>query len=141
MKVHYRQIEPFDVTNINEINRNLLRREMRLRSYPTAVVTRWKHYVHPGRFRVYFFDDLQINPTQLRRSILDFLGADPDKPIDQARANHNSWARHGKAAAHEPGAVASGSLFFKKELKACSARLGGQPKNGRRATAFYGAAE
>src|SRR5438128_4951571 len=59
MEVHYRQIEPFDVTNINEVNRNLLRRGMRLRSYPTAVLKRWKRYVHPARFRVYFFDDLQ----------------------------------------------------------------------------------
>ncbi len=59
MEVHYRQIEPFDVTNIDEVNRNLLRRGMLLRSYPSAVVARWKRYVHPAQFRVYFFDDLQ----------------------------------------------------------------------------------
>src|SRR4030095_9276961 len=61
MEVHYRQIEPFDATNINQIHRNLLRRGMRLRSYPSTVVARWKRYVHPERFRIYFFDDLQTN--------------------------------------------------------------------------------
>ena len=74
MEVHYRQIESFDVTDIEEVNRNLLRRGMLLRSYPSAVVARWKRYVHPDRFRIYFFDDLQRNPAELRRSILDFLG-------------------------------------------------------------------
>src|SRR5258708_30895363 len=38
-------------------------------SYPSAVVARWKRYVHPDRFRIYFFDDLQRNPTELRRSV------------------------------------------------------------------------
>src|SRR5213596_3963005 len=79
MEVRYRQIEPFDVTNIDEVNRNLLRRGLLLRSYPSAVVARWKRYVRPDLFRVYFFDDLQGNPTELRRSILRFLDADPDK--------------------------------------------------------------
>ena len=74
MEVHYRQIEPFDATNINEINRNLLRRGMRLRSYPSAVVTRWKRYVHPERFRVYFFDDLQRSPTRTTTLHLPFSG-------------------------------------------------------------------
>jgi hypothetical protein len=124
MEVHYRQIEPFDATNINEINRNLLRRGMRLRSYPTAVVKRWKGYVHPDQFRVYFFDDLQRNPTELRRSILDFLGADPGKPIDQSRADYNSWA--GMEKLRLTSQVRSHlAHFFKKELKACAARLGG----------------
>src|SRR5438094_9635017 len=79
MEVRYRQIESFDVTDINEVNRNLVRRGLLLRSYPSAVVARWKRHVHPDRFRIYFFDDLQRNPTELRRSILRFLDADPDK--------------------------------------------------------------
>src|SRR5206468_12191690 len=80
MEVYYRQIEPFDATNIDEVNRNLSRRGMLLRSYPSAVVAQWKRYVELEQFRVYFFDDLQRNPAELRRSILRFLGADPDKP-------------------------------------------------------------
>jgi hypothetical protein len=127
MEVHYRQIEPFDATNIHEVNRNLLRRGMRLRSYPTAVVTRWKRYVHPDRFRVYFFDDLQRNPTELRRSILDFLGADPDKPSGQLKTDYNRWAGMEKL----PLTIQVRSHLahvFKKELKASAARLGGPAK-------------
>jgi hypothetical protein len=127
MEVHYRQIEPFDATKIDEVHRNLLRRGMRLRSYPSTVAMRWKRYVNPDRFRVYFFDDLQRNPTELRRSILQFLGADPNKPIDQLRANYNSWA--GMEKLPLTSQVQSHlAHFFKKELKACAARLGGPAK-------------
>jgi len=127
MEVYYRQIKPFDATNIDEVHRNLLRRGMHLRSYPSTVVARWKWYIHPDRFRVYFFDDLQRNPTELRRSILDFLGADPDKPIDELRANYNSWG--GMEKLPLTSQVRSHlAHFFKKELKACAARLGGPAK-------------
>jgi hypothetical protein len=127
MEVHYRQIEPFDATNIHEVNRNLLRRGMRLRSYPTAVVTRWKHYVHPDQFRVYFFVDLQRNPSELRRSILHFLGAEPDKPCGQLSADDNRWA--GMEKLPLTSQVRSHlAKFFKKELKTCATRLGGPAK-------------
>ena len=127
MEVQYRQIEPFDVTNINEVNRNLLRRGMRLRSYQTAVLKRWKRYVHPDRFRVYFFDDLQTNPTELRCSIVRFLSADPDKPGDELRVDDNSWA--GMEKLPLTSQVRSHlAKFFKKELKTCATRLGGPAK-------------
>jgi Sulfotransferase family len=128
MEVHYRQIEPFDVTNIDEVNRNLLRRGMLLRSYPSAVVARWKRCVHPEQFRVYFFDDLQSNPAELRRSILCFLGADPDKPSSRLTANHNSWTRMEKLPLTNK--VRSHlAKFFKNELKTCAARLGGPARD------------
>src|SRR3954464_4390438 len=92
MEVHYHQIEMFDVSDIDEVNRNLLRRGLLLRSYPSAVAARWKRYVDPERFRIYLFDDLQRNPTELRRSILRFLGADPDKPVSRVPTDYNSWA-------------------------------------------------
>src|SRR5207244_9528548 len=75
MEVHYRQIEPFDATDINEVNRNLSRRGMLLRSYPSAVVAQWKRYVDSEQFRVYFFDDLLRDHAELRRSLLTLLGA------------------------------------------------------------------
>lgn len=127
MEVRYRQIEPFDVANINEIHRNLLRRGMRLRSYPSTVIARWKRHVHPDRFRVYFFDDLQKSPTELRCAILDFLDADPNKPNNQLNADDN------KRVAMEKLPLTSQvrshlAHFFKKELKTCAARLGGPAK-------------
>jgi hypothetical protein len=128
MEVHYRQIEPFDVTNIDEVNRNLFRRGMLLRSYPSAVVARWKRYVHPEQFRVYFFDDLQSNPVELRRSIFCFLGADPDKPGSRLTADYNSWTRMEKLPLTNK--VRSHlAKFFKNELKTCAARLGGPARD------------
>jgi hypothetical protein len=128
MEVHYRQVEPFDVTNIDEVNRNLRRRGMLLRSYPSAVVARWKRYVHPEQFHVYFFDDLQSNPAKLRRSVLRFLGADPDKPGSRLTADYNSWARTEKLPLTNQ--VRSHlARFFKKELKTCAARLGGPARD------------
>ena len=127
MEVHYRQIEPFEVTDIDDVNRNLLRRGMLLRSYPSATVARWKRHVHPDLFRVYFFDDLQRNPTELRRSVLHFLGADPDNETDRLTADYNSWA--GMEKLHLTDKVRSRlAEFFKKELKACAAELGGAAK-------------
>jgi hypothetical protein len=127
MEVRYRQIEPFDVTDIDQVNRNLLRRGMLLRSYPSAIVARWKRYVHPDRFRVYFFDDLERNPTELRRSIVNFLGADPDKPSRRMTADSNSWAGMEKLRLTDK--VRSHlAQFFKKELKTCAAQLGGPAK-------------
>ncbi|HEU5247924.1 MAG TPA: sulfotransferase [Candidatus Udaeobacter sp.] len=128
MEVHYRQIEPFDATNIDEVNRNLLRRGMLLRSYPSAVVARWKRYLHTEQFRVYFFDDLQSNPAELRRSILRFLGADPDKPGGRLTADHNRWTQMEKLPLTNQVRLHL-ARFFKKELKTCAARLGGPARD------------
>ena len=128
MEVHYHQIEAFDVTDIDAVNRNLLRRGMLLRSYPSAIVARWTRYVHPDRFRIYFFDDLLRNPTELRRSILDFLGADPAKPGSRMPAEYNSWAKMEKLQLTDK--VRSHlAQFFRKELKACAKRLGGAARD------------
>ena len=128
MEVHYHQIESFDVTDINEVNRNLVRRGLLLRSYPSAVVARWKRHVQPDRFRIYFFDDLQRNPTELRRSILRFLDADPAKRGSRAMADYNGWAGVEKLPLTDE--VRSHlARFFKKELKTCAARLGGPARD------------
>jgi len=128
MEVRYHQIESFDVTDINEVNRNLVRRGLLLRSYPSAVVARWKRHVQPDRFRIYFFDDLQGNPTELRRSILRFLDADPTKRGSRAMADYNGWAGVEKLPLTDE--VRSHlARFFKKELKTCAARLGGPARD------------
>ena len=128
MEVHYHQIEAFDATDIDEINRQLLRRGLLLRSYPSTIVARWKRHVNPERFRIYFFDDLQRNPTELRRCILDFLGADPGKADNGVAADYNNWATMGKLPLSDK--VRSHlAQFFKKELKTCAVRLGGAARD------------
>ena len=128
MEVSYRQIEPFDPTDIDEVDRNLSRRGLLLRSFPSAIVARWKRIVEPKQFRVYFFDDLQNNPAELRRSVLSFLGADPDKPGSRLSADYNSWT--GVEKLPLTGKVRSHlAQFFKKEMKTCAARLGGPAKD------------
>lgn len=128
MEVHYRQIEAFDATDINEVSRNLSRRGMLLRSYPSAVVARWKRYVQAERFRVFFFDDLQNNPAELRGSILHFLGADPEKPGARLTANQNRWTAMKKLPLTDR--VRSHlAAVFRKELKNCAARLGGPARD------------
>lgn len=128
MEVYYHQIEPFDVTDIDEVHRKLNRRGLLLRSYPSMIVARWKRYVHPDRFRIYFFDDLQTNPGELRRSIIKFLGADPDKSDSQVPVEYNRWARMEKLPLTDK--IRSHlAHFFKKELKTCATRLGGAAKS------------
>jgi len=128
MEVHYHQIEAFDATDIDEINRQLLRRGLLLRSYPSTIVARWKRHVSPERFRIYFFDDLQRNPTELRRCIVDFLGADPGKADNGVAADYNNWATMGKLPLSDK--VRSHlAQFFKKELKTCALRLGGAARD------------
>ena len=124
MGVRLRNIRPFDATNIDEVIRNLLHPGVLLRSHPSKIVARWKRYVHPDLFRTYFFDDLQRNPAELRRSILLFLDADPNKPSGRLKADHNSDAAREKLrlTAKLRSRIAQ---FFEQELKACAAELGG----------------
>jgi len=96
MGIRLGMISPFDVTNADEVIRNLLNPGVLLRSHPSKIVARWKRYVHPDLFRVYFFDDLEENPAELRRSILLFLGADPNKPSGRLKADDNQDAKRDK---------------------------------------------
>jgi len=64
----------------------------------------------------------------LRRSILHFLGADPDKPSSRLTADYNSWSRMEKLPLTNK--VRSHlAKFFKNELKTCAARLGGPARD------------
>jgi hypothetical protein len=124
MVVRLGGIEPFDVADIDEVIRRLLHPGIFSFSHPSKIVARWKRYVHPDQFRTYFFDDLERNPTELRRAILHFLSADSGKPSGRLKANYNHKA--GSEKLPLTNKVRSGvARFFEKELKACAAELGG----------------
>jgi hypothetical protein len=120
-------IPPFDTTDVNEVTRYLLNPGVLLRSYPSKIVTRWQRYVRPHLFRIYFFDDLERDPAGLRRSILSFLGADPRKPSGRLSAGYNAQAGREKLPLTDKVRSAL-AQFFKEELKACAAELGGPAK-------------
>jgi sulfotransferase family protein len=123
MEVRLGWISSFDATDIDEVIRNLLSPRVLFRSHPSKIVARWRRNVHPDLFRIYFFDDLERNPTELRRSILRFLGADPDKPSGRVPADYNADA--GKRKLRLTDKVrARVALFFKEELKSCATELG-----------------
>jgi hypothetical protein len=92
MAVRLGRISRFDINGTDEVIRNLRSPRVLSRSYPSEIVTRWRRHVAPDLFRLYFFDDLQRNPADLRRSIFYFLGADTNKPSGPLRPDQNNCA-------------------------------------------------
>ena len=127
MGVRLGTISPFDATDADEVIRNLLNPGVLLRSHPSKIVARWRRYVRPDFFRIFFFDDLQKNPAELRRSILQFLGADPNKPSGGLKADENQDAKTRKLRLTDK-VRSSVAKFFEDELKACATELGGPAK-------------
>jgi hypothetical protein len=127
MGVRLGMISRFDATDADEVIRNLLNPGVLLRSHPSKIVARWRRYVRPDLFRIYFFDDLEKNPAELRRSILLFLGADPNKSNGRLKADDNQDANSKKLRLTEK-VRSRVAQFFEQELKACAAELGGSAK-------------
>ncbi len=124
MGIRLGMISPFDATDADEVIRNLLNPGVLLRSHPSKIVARWRRYVRPDLFRIYFFDDLEKDPAELRRSILLFLGADPHKPSGRLKADENQDAKKDKLRLTDK-VRSRVAQFFEPELKACAAELGG----------------
>ncbi len=127
MGVRLGMISRFDATDAEEVIRNLLNPGVLVRSHPSKIVARWKRYVRPEFFRVYFFDDLKQEPAELRRSILLFLGGDPNKPSGKLKPDDNRDAAREKLRLTTK-VRARIAQFFEHELKACAAELGGPAK-------------
>src|SRR5437762_9137707 len=123
MGVRLGMISRFDATDAEEVIRNLLNPGVLVRSHPSKTVARWKRYVRPEHFGVYFFDDLEKNPAELRRKIVHFLGGDPNKPSGHLKPEDNNDA--GRNKLRLPHKVrARMAQFFEQELKACALELG-----------------
>jgi len=128
MEARLGNLPAFDPADTNQVIRKLLYPGVILRSHLSKIVTRWKRYVRSDAFRVYFFDDLQADPAELRRSIIDFLGADPDKPSGRLRPDHNSHAGFEKLRLTAKMRLCI-AQFFEQELKTCASELGGAAKH------------
>jgi hypothetical protein len=128
MGVRLGMINKFDATDPEEVVCNLLIPGVLARSHPSKIVARWKRCVRPENFRVYFFDDLKENPAQLRRSIVRFLGGDPDKPSGGLKPHDNNDT--GREKLRLTSKVRDRmAQFFEQELKACAVELGGRAKS------------
>jgi sulfotransferase family protein len=128
MGVRLGMISRFDASDDEEVVRNLWNPGVLARSHPSKTVARWKRCIRPDLFRVFFFDDLEKNPAELRHSILDFLGADPNKPSGRLTAEENNDA--GKDKLPLTAKVRSRmARFFERELRTCALELGGRAKS------------
>lgn len=128
MYVRRRLIEPFEPDDLERISEHLKRPEIQARSYPSEIVRRWRRQVASDLFRIYFFDDLQADAVQLRRSIIEFLRGDPEKPSGRLPANFNAKATKQKLPL-TPAARAHLAQFFENELRSCAVELAGPARN------------
>ena len=117
-------IEPFNPDDLDRITEHLNRPEIQARSYPTHIVRRWRAHVSADLFQLYFFDDLKRDAAQLRRSIVTFLGGDPEKQSGTLPPDFNAKATKQKLSL-TPAARAHLARFFEHELRACAAELDG----------------
>ncbi|MFN2542220.1 MAG: sulfotransferase [Chthoniobacterales bacterium] len=128
MGVRRETIKPFDASDADEVIRNLLNPGVLALSYPSKIVARWRRYVRPDLFGVYFFDDLEKDPAALRRSIIQFLGSDPEQPSGRLRPDYNKDAGIQKLRLTDKVRLRV-AQFFKDELQACAAELNGPAKS------------
>jgi tetratricopeptide (TPR) repeat protein len=100
-------------------------KRLKRESFPSIVAQRWKTHAPSLEFRSFFFDDLVQEPERLRRDILLYLGADPDKSGTQSNFGHNRKAK--KRPNMELAGTARSVLIahFRDELLACADVFGG----------------
>ena len=127
LAVRERTIPPFNPADAEAVMQTLHHPGVLLRSYPSKIVARWKRHVRPELFRVFFFDQLEQNPAAVRRSVLQFLAADPEKPSGRLPPNHNVDAQRARLPLTAK-VRARLAQFFRHELKACATELGGPAK-------------
>lgn len=124
MWVRHGRIPHFDPANVDTVLSVLSHPGILARSYPSKIVRRWRLRVAPEKFHVYFFDDLRTSPAKVRLSILEALGADPEKGSGDLPAGHNAKARLEKLRlTNDVREVVAN--FFREELEDCSRELGG----------------
>jgi hypothetical protein len=112
-----------DISNDTIIDQ-LQRPELTARSFPSQIVSHWRQFVREDLLRVFFFDDLSRDAAGTRKDVIDFLGGDPAKPSGKLAAGYNPKGRKEKLPmSAELRETLAG--FFREELKACAAQLGG----------------
>ena len=93
------------------------------RSFPSRIVERWRQFAPYMQFRHFFFDDIEQQPENVRREILVYLSADPERRAARA-PGRNRKARFKKLALPDPIRAVLVD-HFADELRASAKVLGG----------------
>ena len=117
----------FDTTDSDKVLRRLFHPDIIMRSFQSTVVDRWRRHIRPELFHIYFFDDLQSDPMELRRSIIHFLSADPEKSSGRVKAERKINETEAKLPLTDQ-IRAEIARFFEQELRTCATKLGGAAK-------------
>jgi hypothetical protein len=97
---------------------------IRRRANAMQVTERWRRCAPELAFQHYLFDDLQENSEAVRRKILEFLGADPEKPSGTLDALYNRKA-NAPMLPLEGTAKAVLIDYFRDEVCSCATEFGG----------------
>lgn len=98
------------------------------RMFPTRILERWKRTAPQLRFRHVLFDDIAAAPEPVRREILGFLGADPDKESGDVPADFNRKANAEKLPL-KPAIRGILLHHFADEMRACADVFGGAARS------------
>lgn len=103
------------------LDRNQLIRKV---GFPAKIAEPWAEFAPSVRFQHFFFDDIVEQPADVRRRILEFIGANPEKKSGDIPPNHNRKSQAAKMTLTDD-IKAVLVEFFAEEIRACSKRFGG----------------
>jgi hypothetical protein len=107
------------------------RKDVKTRSYPSQIISRWRECVPDGQFEYYFFDDLRHDAPGLRRRVLRFLDADPDLPSGDLPPGFNRKSSAAKITLSDDVRDAL-VHHFADEIRTCAVEFGGPANEWRR---------
>lgn len=117
-------VAPKSADDWDDVLRFASDRGVRALSFPSKIAARWRRFVAPERFAFYFFDDICGQPVATRRSILSFLGADPEKPSGGLSPGFDR--KRGQRKQPVSDAIRERLIeHFADELRACARTFGG----------------
>lgn len=136
MKYHFEKGDDSHLDDPSAL-RSFLENSKMIRRYSFASKSfrRWTSRAPRIQIRHFFLDDIASRPDEVRREVLTFLGADPDKPSGVIDPGHNRKSTGLKLTLTED-LQAVLVEHFAQELRDCAALFGGAATNW---VAKYGA--
>ncbi len=101
---------------------------IRQRSFASKTFERWAHTAPAAQLQWFFFDDIVGCPNEVRRKILSYLGADPEKSSGELAASYNRKAENEKLPLSDRLREVLIN-HFEDELCACARIFGGHAKS------------